>query len=74
VEHFRKKVNQYHRKANDTMIKRFRRMEDQLFPRDNWQERVFNIFPYLFKYGPDIVDRLAELPLLENNDHKLIFL
>jgi len=49
VEYFRKKACQYHRRSCDTAIKRFRVMENQLFPKNNWQERVFNIFPYLFK-------------------------
>lgn len=74
VGYLEKKTRQYHRKAYDTAVKRFRNMENQLFPRNNWQERVFNIFPYMFKYGPAFVDRLTELPLLENFDHKLIYL
>jgi len=74
VEHFRKKTHQYHRKSCDLTIKRFHSMENQLFPRNNWQERVFNIFPYLFRYGLNLTDQLAALPLLGGNEHKLVYM
>ena len=74
VEHFKKKTHQYHRKSCDLVIKRFRTMENQLFPRHDWQERVFNIFPYLFKYGSGFIETLCETPLLGDHKHKLIYL
>ncbi len=74
MEYFRKKTHQCHRKSCDTLISRFNAVENQLFPRNNWQERVFNIFPYLFKYGTGLINDLAELPLLGNNDHKLVYI
>ena len=74
LEYFRKKTHKYHRKSCDTLIKRFDRLESQIFPRNNWQERVFNIFPYLFKYGPDFMNDLIQLPLLADNRHKLLYL
>lgn len=74
VDYLEKKTHQQHRKTCDVVIKRFQTMENQLFPRNNWQERVFNIFPYMFKYGTDFVEQLTELPLLRDFDHKLIYL
>lgn len=74
VAHFEKKARQHHRKSCDMVIKRFRGLEATLFPRNNWQERVLNIFPYLFKYGPEFIDNLVELPLLGDFHHKLVFL
>ena len=74
VDHLGKKAHQYHRKSCDTVVKRFRSMENQLFPKRNWQERVFNIFPYIFKYGGGLVDSLVECPLLGDCHHKLVYL
>ncbi len=74
VERLRKKAGQYHRKSCDTAIKRFQNIENNIYPRHNLQERVLNIFPYLFKYGPGYIDRLAGLPLLGDNDHKLLYM
>ncbi len=72
--HFRQKAHRYHRKSCDLVIRRFRQVENQLFPRHSWQERVFNIFPYLFKYGPGLLDNLVAAPLLGDREHKLIYL
>lgn len=72
LEYFRKKTRQCHRKSCDTLVSRFNNIENQVFPRNNWQERVHNIFPFLFKYGTDFINELARLPLLDNNDHKLV--
>ncbi|WP_418791659.1 bacillithiol biosynthesis cysteine-adding enzyme BshC [Phosphitispora sp. TUW77] len=74
LEYFRKKTHQYHRKSCDILINRFNNIETHLFPRNNWQERVFNIFPYLFKYGTGFINDLAQLPLLGNYDHKLVYI
>ncbi|MBU7008627.1 bacillithiol biosynthesis cysteine-adding enzyme BshC [Phosphitispora fastidiosa] len=74
LEYFRKKTHQYHRKSCDTLVTRFNNIEKQLFPRNNWQERVYNILPYLFKYRSDFINDLAGLPLLGNNDHKLLYI
>lgn len=73
IEHLRKKTHQYHRKSCDLIIKRFHNVENNLFPRHNWQERVLNIFPYLFKYGTTFLEDLAETQLIGDNLHKLIY-
>lgn len=73
VGHFESKTRQYHRKACDLAVKRFKNIETQLFPRRNLQERVFNVFPYLFKY-PDFVNNLLQTPLIQNSNHKLIYI
>lgn len=74
VEHFEKKTRQAHRKSCEMVIKRFRNLENQLFPRNNWQERVFNIVPYLFRYGTGLINELTETPLLGDTWHKLVYL
>lgn len=73
VSHFKRKVSQSHRKSCDLAIKRFRNIENQLFPKKSMQERVFNIFPYLFKYGPDFVKEIIKTPLILNARHKLLY-
>lgn len=74
LDHFAKKARQSHRKSCELIINRFRNMENQLFPNNNWQERVFNIFPYLFKYGTGLINEITETPFLDNNLHKLLYL
>lgn len=74
LEHFQKKVHQYHRKSQNEALAKFRQMENNLFPLRGWQERALNIYPYLFKYGPNLVDELVNLPLLESKGHFLVYL
>ncbi len=74
VDYLEKKAHQCHRKSCDVAVKRFHALENQLFPRNNWQERVLNIFPYLFKYGYGLTDQLVKLPLTGDNRHRLIYL
>lgn len=74
ISHFEQKALQYHRKSCDIGVKRFRQLENQLFPKGNLQERVFNIFPYLFKYGLGFMDNLIQLPLMEGHNHNLVYL
>jgi bacillithiol biosynthesis cysteine-adding enzyme BshC len=73
LEHFAKKARQSHRKSCELIINRFGNIENQLFPHNNWQERLYNIFPYLFKYGTTLINELTETPFLGNNLHKLVY-
>lgn len=36
------------------------------------QERVFNIVPYLFKYGPAFMEKLAAAISLDDFDHQVV--
>ncbi len=73
MSYLERKARQSHRKSCDVAVKRYRNIENQLFPKRSMQERVFNIFPYLFKYGPDFIKNIIEIPLIENTTHKLLY-
>jgi bacillithiol biosynthesis cysteine-adding enzyme BshC len=53
-----------HRQAHELAMEHFDRLELALRPRGDWQERLYNIHPLLFKYGPDLCLRLCDEPLL----------
>ncbi|ADG81621.1 bacillithiol biosynthesis cysteine-adding enzyme BshC [Thermincola potens] len=72
INHYYEKVQQYHRKKNDTLVRQLGKISLSLFPKNNFQERVFNIFPYLFKHGPGLINGLVGLPLIEGTDHKIV--
>jgi bacillithiol biosynthesis cysteine-adding enzyme BshC len=72
IEQYEKKARQYHRKSCEQIIKRFSVMENTLFPHKNYQERVFNIFPLLFKYGLHFIGQLTVLPLIKGTEHKIV--
>lgn len=58
------RAEQAHRKANDLALGHFDRLEKAYRPDANWQERVYNIFPFLFKYGSGLCRWLCDQPLL----------
>ena len=45
---------------NDTLTKQIAKARNNLFPLGKPQERIFNIVPYLIRYGPTLVDQLLD--------------
>lgn len=74
IDHFESKSRQQHRKNCDAAVGHFEKIGLNLYPRQNFQERVYNIFPYLFKYNVSIIDELMSAPFLDNAMHKVVYL
>ncbi|SHK47220.1 bacillithiol biosynthesis cysteine-adding enzyme BshC [Desulforamulus aeronauticus] len=60
VDSFEDKVQQRHRKKHQTALGQFQKLNQMLHPQGEWQERMYNIFPYLLKYGPSLVPAMME--------------
>jgi len=69
-----KKIVQAAKKRNDIAAGQIRKASDYLYPRGRLQERVFNIVPYLLKYGPAFVARLDEAIDLDVHDHQILMM
>lgn len=61
-------------RSNETGLRHFDRIELTLFPQRKPQERVFNIFAYLNRYGFDWIDRLMEVPYDMMGHHRMIYM
>ncbi|CAG9619812.1 bacillithiol biosynthesis cysteine-adding enzyme BshC [Sutcliffiella rhizosphaerae] len=57
---------------HEHIMKKFEKVELALRPGKMPQERVWNIYYFINKYGMDFVQRLCELPLDHNGKHKVI--
>jgi bacillithiol biosynthesis cysteine-adding enzyme BshC len=57
----------------DSAIRQWERIEYSLVPLEKRQERVYNIFNYLNKYGVGFIDQLMELPLEDPRQHHIVF-
>ncbi|MBB3906267.1 bacillithiol biosynthesis cysteine-adding enzyme BshC [Anoxybacteroides rupiense] len=55
-------------------LRKFARIEMSLFPNQAPQERVWNIFYYINKYGFDFVERLMNVKYKWNGLHKIVYL
>jgi len=67
-----KKIVQAAKKQNDIAVGQIRKAGDNLYPNGHLQERIFNIVPYLLKYGPAFVDKLDEAIDLDAHDHQIL--
>jgi bacillithiol synthase len=55
-------------------LRKFTRIEMALAPNRAPQERIWNIFYYINKYGLDFVDRLLRLDYKWNGMHKIVYI
>ncbi|WP_018753264.1 bacillithiol biosynthesis cysteine-adding enzyme BshC [Paenibacillus sanguinis] len=59
---------------HDTGLRHFDRIELSLFPLNKPQERVYNIFYYLNRFGLDWIDDLMDISYNETGKHRIIYL
>ncbi|MRX70819.1 bacillithiol biosynthesis cysteine-adding enzyme BshC [Bacillus lacus] len=57
---------------NEFSLNKFRRIETSLVPLGQPQERIWNIYYYFNKYGPDFLDNLMKLSYSFNNKHNIV--
>jgi bacillithiol synthase len=72
LDFMQKKVQQAARKRNDVAVQQLRKAVDNLYPNQRLQERVFNIVPYLIKYGSGFIDQLDQAIDIDGMDHQFL--
>ncbi len=73
IGYFETKALQKHRKNCEEAVGHFEKIALMMYPKNNWQERIYNIFPYLFKYNLSLLDELLRTDFLDNTRHKLVY-
>ncbi|PLS16584.1 bacillithiol biosynthesis cysteine-adding enzyme BshC [Bacillus sp. M6-12] len=68
------KIMQSTRRNHEIILTKYSRIGCSLFPLKSPQERIWNIFYYLNKYGPDFIGDLMELEYEFNNQHKIVII
>ncbi|WP_257968081.1 bacillithiol biosynthesis cysteine-adding enzyme BshC [Peribacillus deserti] len=68
------KTDEMNRRKHEIVINKYERVSASLYPLNSPQERIWNPFYYLNKYGPDFIKELARLEYEFNNKHKAILL
>ncbi len=69
-----KKARQAATKKNDIATRQLRKAVDDIYPRGRLQERVFNIAPYLIKYGTAFMDQIDRAIDIDETEHQFLFL
>ncbi|WP_410768037.1 bacillithiol biosynthesis cysteine-adding enzyme BshC [Fontibacillus sp. BL9] len=74
IDYLRGKAKDALEKGNEAGLRHFDRIELSLFPLGKPQERVYNIFYYLNRYGSNWIDDLAVIPYDVTGKHRIIYL
>lgn len=74
MEDYRKDFNKALEKEEDVHLKRLAALEAEIFPEKNKQERFLNIHPFLNNYGNDLVERLTDNVVKQENGHPSHFI
>ncbi|RYD04979.1 hypothetical protein N752_11485 [Desulforamulus aquiferis] len=56
INSFEEKVKQRHRKKNQEAVRQITKLAHMLQPLGIWQERIYNVFPFLMKYNIAILE------------------
>ncbi|MFC2156287.1 bacillithiol biosynthesis cysteine-adding enzyme BshC [Acidobacteriota bacterium] len=74
VEFLETKILRAQKRQNEIVVQRLMKAKNNLHPGGRPQERVFNIVPFLFKYGYTIIEKLfREIDILDP-DHQVLSL
>lgn len=68
------KLAQRMKEKHEIVVRKYERIQQSLYPIHSPQERIWNIFYYLNKYGPDFVQEVMKLSYQFNNMHKIIYI
>jgi len=67
-----RKILKASKKQDAIMTQRIHLAKNSLYPNQNLQERVFNITPFLLKYGFALMERLYKAVDIEHHDHQIL--
>ncbi|MCK8824070.1 bacillithiol biosynthesis cysteine-adding enzyme BshC [Fuchsiella alkaliacetigena] len=73
VDYLEEKAKQFHKRNSEVLVRQFKKLQRNLLPQDKLQERVLNIFPYLFKYSRSLINELVNYFDLDILEHRLFF-
>lgn len=74
IEYLRGKAKDALEKSNEAGLRHFERIELSLFPLRKPQERVYNIFYYMNRFGVEWIDALMDIPYDITGTHRIIYL
>ena len=74
LDYLSKKIEQQVFNKHEKIIRQFDLINAEIYPNDNFQERVYNPYQYLNSYGPNFIQDLCALPLSISRNHYVIHL
>ncbi|MFZ3102301.1 MAG: bacillithiol biosynthesis cysteine-adding enzyme BshC [Desulfitobacteriaceae bacterium] len=74
IDYLETKIWQAQKKRNEGSLRRFQLLENGLAPKGHKQERLLNPLNFVMRFGPDFVEKIAELPLKCDFQEQIILL
>lgn len=74
INYLEEKANHQHRKNSEDILRQLEKIKINLQPNGVFQERRFNIFPYLFKYQRNLIHHILDEQMLSFAVHYFIYL
>ncbi len=74
IKKLKNKIMNEHLLKNELLKKDLDKIYLNVFPLNNTQEKIINIFYFINKYGFDLIENLLKLVNFDNNYHKFIYL
>ncbi|MNW56623.1 putative cysteine ligase BshC [compost metagenome] len=74
IEYLRGKAKDAMEKIHETGLHHFDRIQLSLFPLNKPQERVYNLFDTLNRFGMDWIEDLLDIPYELTGKHRIIYL
>ncbi|KGR92169.1 hypothetical protein CD30_02260 [Ureibacillus massiliensis 4400831 = CIP 108448 = CCUG 49529] len=71
-DYLKSKIEQQVLLKHDNIIRQFNIIATEIFPNNNYQERVYNPYQYINVYGPTFVEDLLKLPFAITNNHYIV--
>jgi len=69
-----KKIRQAAARRDETAGQQLRKAVDNLYPNQRLQERIFNIVPYLIKYGFTFMEKLDQDVDIDEHNHQVLLM
>ena len=71
-DYLKNKIDEQTLQKYDVAIRQFNTIQSEIFPNNEWQERIFNPYQLLNQYGPTFVDDLIQLPMAISPQHYVV--
>lgn len=73
-KYLQQKIEQTVLAKNEATIRKFMKLQNELYPNDGFQERSYNPYQYLNEFGPSLIDEMLKKSYKIGNQHYLLYL
>ncbi|MFY0517021.1 bacillithiol biosynthesis cysteine-adding enzyme BshC [Lysinibacillus sp. UGB7] len=73
-DYMQQKIEQTVLSKHETTIRKFMKLQNELYPNEGFQERCYNPYQYMNEFGPRLIDEMLGKTYSIGNHHYLLYL